>query len=539
LQPRLLLSTLSFVPGASDEMNGCLFTDKIRRSLVLTAAGLTLFALPGLASNCEDLATLQLPHTTITKAEVVSGGTFTPPTGQALADLPAFCRVTAVARPSADSDIVVEIWMPESNWNLRFEGTGNGGFAGKISYGALAEGVRRHYAVANTDMGMATPPGANASIFINRPERWIDWGYRATHEMTVVAKQVLRAYYTRDAGHAYFVGCSTGGEQALMESQRYPDDYDGIVGGAAANNRTGVHVSILWNFAVNEKTPASNMPAAARSLLSQAVVNACDGLDGVKDGVIADPQNCHFDPASLKCTSTNQESCLTASEVATAQQIYAGPVNPRTSKSLYPGLPRGSEFGWDGLVPAQDSAPPYAPIFQWVFGPQWDWRQFDFDAQDAIFNQKLASMVNATSPDIDAFRAHGHKLLMYHGWSDWLVAPQESINYYNAVVQRDESAGAKKSLGALDQSFRLFMVPGMAHCGGGPGATHFDALGAVVDWVEHGVAPDKIIANRLPPGTTQGATEGTLQRPLCPYPRTARYQGSGSTNDASSFACTR
>jgi feruloyl esterase len=190
-------------------------------------------------------------------------------------------------------------------------------------------------------------------------------------------------------------------------------------------------------------------------------------------------------------------------------------------------------------VPAQDSAPPYAPIFQWVFGPQWDWRQFDFDAQDAIFTQKLAGMVNATSPDIDAFRAHGHKLLMYHGWSDWLVAPQESINYYNAVVQRDESAGAKKSLGALDQSFRLFMVPGMAHCGGGPGATHFDALGAVVDWVEHGVAPDKIIANRLPPGTTQGATEGTLQRPLCPYPRTARYQGSGSTNDASSFACTR
>jgi feruloyl esterase len=517
-------------------MNCCLFTGKTRRSiLVLTAAGLALVALPGLASNCADLATLHLPNTTITKAEAVSGGTFTPPTGQALTDLPAFCRVIADVRPSADSDIVVEIWMPESNWNQRFEGTGNGGFAGKISYGALAEGLRRHYAVANTDMGMATPPGANASIFINRPERWIDWGYRATHEMTVVAKQVMRAYYARDAAHAYFVGCSTGGEQALMESQRYPDDYDGIVGGAAANNRTGVHVSILWNFAVNEKTPASNLPAAARSLLSQAVVDACDSLDGVKDGVIADPEKCHFDPASLKCTSANQESCLTASEVATVQQIYSGPVNPRTGESLYPGLPRGSEFGWDGLVPAQDAAPPYAPIFQSVFGLQWDWRQFDFDAQDATFTQKLADMVNATSPDIDTFRAHGHKLLMYHGSSDWLVAPQESINYYKAVVRRDEMAGSKQPLGALDQSFRLFMVPGMAHCGGGPGATHFDALGTVADWVEHGVAPDKIIASKLPPG----ATERTLQRPLCPYPRTARYQGSGSTNDASSFVCTK
>jgi feruloyl esterase len=180
-----------------------LFTGKTRRSiLVLTAAGLALVALPGLASNCADLATLHLPNTTITKAEAVSGGTFTPPTGQALTDLPAFCRVIADVRPSADSDIVVEIWMPESNWNQRFEGTGNGGFAGKISYGALAEGLRRHYAVANTDMGMATPPGANASIFINRPERWIDWGYRATHEMTVVAKQVMRAYYARDAAHA-------------------------------------------------------------------------------------------------------------------------------------------------------------------------------------------------------------------------------------------------------------------------------------------------------------------------------------------------
>jgi feruloyl esterase len=402
---------------------------KTKRILQLLAAtGLALFALPGFADNCGNLAVLRFPHTTITRAEVVAGGKFTPATGKALENLPAFCRVVATVRPSADSDISVEIWLPQADWNQRLEGTGNGGFAGKISYGALAEGLRRGYAVANTDMGMATPAGANAGIFINRPERWVDWGYRATHEMTLLAKQVVRAYYARDARRAYFVGCSTGGEQALMETQRYPDDYDGIVGGAAANNRTGVHVSILWNFAVNERAPASYLPAAARSLLSQAVVNACDRLDGVTDGVIADPTKCHFDPASLQCKSTNQESCLTASQLETVRQIYSGPVNPRTGQSLYPGLPRGSEFGWDGLDPNPGGTPPYAPIFQWVFGPQWDWRQFDFDHDDAIYTQKLLGMVNATNPDIDTFRAHGHKLLMYHGWSDWLVAPEESIN---------------------------------------------------------------------------------------------------------------
>jgi feruloyl esterase len=478
-----------------------------------------LFALPAFASDCESLATLHLPHTTITKAEVVTSGTFVPPTGKALADLPAFCRVTATARPSTDSEILVEIWMPQSHWNERLEGTGNGGLAGKISYGALAEGLRRGYAVANTEMGMATPPGEDASIFMNRPDRWIDWGYRSTHEMTLVAKQVVRAYYTREAKHAYFVGCSTGGEQALMESQRYPDDYDGIVGGAAAQNRTGVHESILWNFAVNERTPASYLPEAARALLTHAVVNACDALDGVKDGVIIDPTKCHFDPASLQCKGANQENCLTATQVETVKQIYAGPVNPRTGQSLYPGLPQGSEFGWHGLDPTPGGPAPFAPIFKWVFGPNWDWRQFDFDQQDTAFKQKLAPMVNATNPDIDTFRAHGHKLLMYHGWSDWLVAPGESINYYDAVLARDKTA---------DQSVRLFMLPGMGHCSGGPGATHFDPLGAVVDWVERGVAPEKILA-----------TGESFSRPLCPYPQTAQYKGTGDTNDASSFVCAR
>jgi feruloyl esterase len=485
----------------------------------LTAAGLLLFAMPAFAADCAGLSALHLPHTDVTKAEMVTEGTFAPPTGKPLTDLPPFCRVTAIAHPSPDSEILVEIWMPQSDWNQRLEGTGNGGFAGKISWGALAEGVRRGYAVANTEMGMATPPDQDASIFINRPERWIDWGYRATHEMTVVAKQVIHAYYAKEASHAYFVGCSTGGEQAIMESQRFPDDYDGIVGGAPAQNRTGVHTSILWNFAVNERTPASYLPEAARSLLSHAVVEACDGLDGVKDGVLTDPTQCHFDPATLVCKETNQQNCLTPTQVETAKQLYAGPANPRTGESIYPGLPRGSEFGWNGLDPGPGGKPPYAPIFEWVFGPNWDWRQFDFDHQNSAFVEKLAPMVNATSPDIDTFRAHGHKLLLYHGWSDWLVAPGETIRYYDAVIARDKTA---------DQSVRLFMLPGMAHCSGGPGATHFDTLGTMVDWVEHGAAPERILA-----------TGDSFTRPLCPYPQTAHYKGTGDTHDAANFVCSR
>ena len=235
---------------------------------ILAFAGLALFHARAFAT-CEGLAALQLPNTSITKAEVVTSGKFSPPVGKLLRGLPAFCRVAATLKPSPDSDIRIEIWMPQSGWNERFEGTGNGGFAGTITYNSLAEGLRSGYAVANTDMGMATPPGQTASIFVNRPERWADWGYRATHEMTLVAKQIVHAYYERDAKHSYFTGCSTGGEQALMESQRYPDDYDGIVGGAAANNRTGVHVSILWNFAVDEKSPATYLHAAALFALSR------------------------------------------------------------------------------------------------------------------------------------------------------------------------------------------------------------------------------------------------------------------------------
>jgi feruloyl esterase len=441
-------------------------------------------------NNCQQLTSLAKSTVEIPTAELVESGVFTPPKGKPLDGLPAFCRVAAVLHPSPDSAIRIELWMPETNWNGRLEGTGNGGFAGNLGYGTLAAAVKRGYAVVNTDMGMATPPGEDATIFVGRPERWKDWGYRSTHEMTVEAKRLLAAFYKRPAAHNYFVGCSTGGEQAWMEAQRYLDDYDGIVGGAPANNRTGVHESILWNFIATERSPQDHIPPAKLAPLAKAVMDACDGLDGLTDGLIGDPTKCSFDPASVQCPGVDNDKCLTPEQVAAVRRLYAGPVDPRTGQQIYPGMPKGSELGWDHLGPSANGQPPYAPIFTWVFGRDWNWRSFDFDRSAAAVDQKLAADVNATSPNLDAFHKRGHKLLIYHGWSDWLVVPAESVTFRSTVASRY----SEKNLGDF---YRLFMVPGMTHCSGGAGPDHFDALGAVVDWVEKGHAPEKIVASQF------------------------------------------
>lgn len=502
---------------------------------------LVALPMPAFASKCDQLLSLNLSHTEITTAELVFSGTLKPGGESPISGLPTFCRVVASLHPVQDSDIRVEMWMPESGWNGRLEGTGNGGLAGRINYGLLKDGVRNGYAVVNTDMGLAVPPGKDAGVFVERPERWADWGYRATHEMTLLAKQLVKAYYGRDAKKSYFTGCSTGGEQALMEAQRFPDDYDGIVGGAPAHNRTGVHVSILWNFAVPQRSAGSYLPPVKISLLSDAVVHFCDALDGVMDGLITDPRVCRFDPASLQCKASDGEKCLTAEQVATVRALYAGPTDPKSGKQLYPGLQMGSEFGWAQLSPAPNPSAraPYSPVFEWVFGEKWDWRAFDFDQDVDRLNDRLAETLNATNPDLDTFRSHGHKLLLYHGWGDSLVAPGETINYYEAVRTRDAELNphrdSSEAGGSIDASVRLFMVPGMGHCGGGPGAASFDPLNAMVKWVEDGTAPDVLIAAKSISASKSGSI--TQQRLLCPYPQVARYWGAGNADDASAYVC--
>lgn len=491
------------------------------------------FAMP-----CAQLVKANYPHVEVSTAELVLGGILQVPGEKEIDQLPEFCRVVAVLRPSSDSEIRVELWMP-SPWNGRLEGSGSGGFAGKISHEALASGVRQGFATVTTDMGMAVPDHLDASVFVNRPERWADWGYRATHEMTVLAKEIVNDYYGANARKAYFVGCSTGGEQGLMEAQRFPDDYDGIVAGAAANNRTGVHLSILWNFAVMEASAESIVPEKQLSVLEKAVTRSCDSLDGVKDGLIADPTKCHFNPEELRCNSGGSDGCLTAAQVDTVEKIYQGPINPLTHASLYPGVSPGSEFGWDHFVDRSRTEfhPPYDPIFKWVFGPDWDWRTFRFDQDAVTFKQKLSPILDATNPDLSKFRAHGGKLLVYHGWSDWLVAPQEAINYFDAVSAQGRNQRAPDpTVGNVQDFYRLFMVPGMAHCVGGPGPDHFDPTSAVVRWVEEGIAPDYLIAAARKTAEA-GRPDKDAQSLLCPYPQYARYRGKGNPNDASSYAC--
>ncbi len=499
------------------------------KRLFLLALCSTLFCRVACAGSCESLATLPLPQATIDATELVPAGTFTPNGSSPIHGLPAFCRVTAVLKPSPDSNVRIEVWMPISGWNGRYEGTGNGGYAGGISYGALAEGLRRGFAVANTDMGTVPSTAENGDALIGHPEKWIDWGWRSTHEMTVAAKRTVRAYYGRDPERSYFASCSTGGEQGLMEAQRFPDDYDGIVAGAPANNRTRLHMDILWNFEVAKKLPANKL-----AVIAHAALQACTSEKAVaSDDFLSTPSNCHWDPNSIVCNAGDAPDCLTAAQSQAVRGIYDGPINPVTQASIYPGLPRGSESSWRYLISRTVDAP-YDSVFKWVFGPDWDWKTFDFNRDVAAVDARLAVPLNATSADLDVFRVHGHKLLVYHGWADWLVAPQESINYYRSVMGAQTRGAARPHSSNAEQTqrfYRLFMVPGMSHCGGGPGLNTVDPLASLELWVEKGIAPEKIIATRMDKNTVE------ITRPVCPYPQSARYNGVGDTNNAANFSC--
>jgi len=506
---------------------------KFRSTLALLAAFASI-CLPVSATPCESLTGLSLPHVFITSAKTIPPGRFVPDSAKPIENLPGFCRVEATLTPSPDSAIRIEVWMPASGWNGKFEGTGNGGYAGGISFGALADGLRRGYAVANTDMGTARLEMDNADAFIGHPERWTDWGWRATHEMTVAAKQIVLAFYGRGPERSYFSGCSTGGQQALMEAQRFPGDYDGIVAGAPAHNRTRLHMEVLWDYAVAKRDPADLIPSAKLPLIADAVLNACSNAKAApSDKFLSYPESCRWQPDALLCTAGDAPNCLTAEEVATAKSYYGGPVNPVTGASIYPGLPRGSELAWGRATPKTDR-PPYDSLFKWVFGLGWDWRSFDFNRDVAAVDAHLASTLNATNPDLGAFKAQGHKLILFHGWADWLVPPGESINYYRSVLDAQTGEAASHSQSKEQETetfFRLFLVPGMEHCGGGPGLNGVDALPSLEQWVEQGIAPEEIGARRIEKDAV------TMTRPVCAYPRIAHHKGRGDANSAASFSC--
>ena len=376
---------------------------------------------------------------------------------------------------------------------------------------------------------------------MGHPEKIADWAYRSTHVMTDAAKALVKAFYDGGPDWSYFTGCSTGGHQGLSEAQRYPGDYDGILAGDHGANRTLLHASFLWTYAAARKDQASTIPSSKLPVIHDAVLAACDLLDGVKDGFLTDPRRCRFDPAKLLCKGGDGPNCLTAPQVDAVKKIYDGMRNPRTKEITYPGWSRGSEVTRGGIwADMALTEPPFEDLFRyWIFeDPKWDWRSFDFDHDMEKTNLKIGAVANALNPDLSTFQARGGKIIMYHGFDDTRVAPADSVNYYERAVaaigggkSAKSSAGRQDGGKATQDLIRLFMVPGMAHCSGGPGPTTFDALTSLEEWVEHGVSPQRIIGSHLADGTV------TLTRPLCPYPEEAVYLGRGSTNEAASFVC--
>ena len=490
---------------------------------------------------CAALRQQTLPGTTINAAEVIRSGSFTPARGGPIANLPPFCRAAGTIAPTTESEILFEVWLPLEKWNGKFSGVGNGGWAGVISYGPLGDQLRRGYAAASNNTGHEAAPGLDMARFaFERPERLIDFAHRAHHETASRAKAIVEAFYGKRPERAYFIGCSSGGYEGLMEAQRYPADYDGIVSAAPANNWTRLMAGDFDGVLAVLKDPASHLPPAALGVLYRAALAACDGKDGVSDNVIEDPRQCTFDPASVRCAAgQSPDTCLTPAQVEAARRIYSGAKDPRTGASLYPGLAPGSEPYW----PHRDPANPF-PIplshYKWlVFAdPNWDWRTFEWtDPADYKAHldaeSKYAPILNATNPDLREFRKRGGKLIQWHGWNDQLISAHNSIDYYESVIafERRDRKERSAALADLQSFYRLFMVPGMAHCSGGTGPNTFDMQAALEQWVEQGVAPDRIVATRVLNGVVERS------RPLCAYPTVAVYKGKGDTNDAASFEC--
>jgi feruloyl esterase len=478
-----------------------------------------LTTVPAWAASCDGLAKLALPHTSVTIAEITNAWP------AALRNVPAapkrpFCRIAATLRPTSDSNIAIEVWMPESGWNGKYEAVGNGGWNGSINYGAMAAALTAGYATSSTDTGHQ---GGSARFALGHPEKLIDYAHRSEHEMTLAAKGFIAAFYGDGPRRSYWNGCSAGGKQALKEAQLYPADFDGIVAGSPAANWTGRAAQSIWAAQAVHKDEASYIPPAKYPAIHRAALAACDELDGVADGVIENPMTCKFDPQVLACKAADGPDCLTAPQVEAAQKLYADSVNPRTGKRLYAGLAPGSELGWrvwGGPEPLAIGL----DYFRYVVfeDPKWDYHTLDFDRDVARAEKLDANRINATDPNLKPFFARGGKLIQYHGWSDPQISPGNSIDYYRSVTAL---------LGTVDDSYRLFMAPGMAHCGGGEGATSFDAMAALEQWVEREKAPDRIIASRPREG------RATWTHPLCPFPQTAVYTGKGSPNDAANYVC--
>ena len=500
-------------------------------------------------SSCPDLKQLRLEGATIMSAtEIAAPFTTTASGGSGTITVSVefpFCRVIMRLTPKSDSDIQAEVWLPAAaHWNRKFLGVGNGGLTGAIWHTSMVRPLQVGYAVANSDLGHTTP---NADWALGHPEKFIDYAHRADHLTALAAKAIIAAHYGNRPRLSYFHGCSNGGHQALMEAQRYPQDYDAVVAGAPWNNWTRQVVEFIWRARHME-----NFNRTKLQMITDAVVAQCGTKDGgvSTDRYLNDPRICRFNARSLQCKDADGANCLTPQEVASVEKIYAGPVNPQTGRQWFPGFARGSEFGWSDTI-----ATFATDLFRSIVyeqDPAWDFHSFNFGSDVEFFDGKLAATINSANPDLTAFRARGGKIIEWHGWTDTTLEPQGSIDYYNSVIALATNHGkGKDRRAALDdtqQFFRLFMVPAVNHCGNGlgpnssfaytlantagPNDPDHDVLAALDRWVERGIVPERLISSHF----TDGVKDKT--RPICAYPKVARYNGRGDTNDPNSFVCT-
>jgi feruloyl esterase len=500
-----------------------------KRAAIIAVASLSFLSTRVAAATCESLKSVSLPNVTVTSAETVAAGPFVPPAGsgntpaqaaqgvQAAQPIPAHCRVTLVLTPSSDSHINAELWLPSTEWNGKFMAVGNGGFGGPLTvngYNDMQAGLRRGYATAGNDTGHTAADGPEGMFGLGHPEKVIDFSHRAMHEMTVTAKRLIAEFYGKAPELSYYKGCSTGGRQGLMAAQRFPDDFDGIIAGAPANRHVRFHIANLALSVALARHPEGAITAKKAEMVSKALLNACDRY---KEGFVNNPRACRFDFAQLACAAEDTESCLTPAQRKTVETFYGG-VKDSKGELIYSGRALSSPLR--ALGPPKDvPGGGYDTVRIWAFqNEKYDWKTFDLDRDLPIIEAKVG-FVDANDPDLTKFKAHGGKLLLYSGWSDDAITPENTVTYYESVVAK---------MGARQGVARLFMVPGMGHCRGGAGPNTFDTLGTLEAWREKGFMPSEITAFNPDSG---------LSRPLCAYPRYAKYNGTGNMKDAANWQC--
>jgi len=495
-------------------------------------------------TSCEDLGKYPLAGGNITLAVPVAGSD-TIPLKVFQTSMPAtvaFCRVAVTLTPTADSVILAELWLPDADkWNGKFLGVGNGGFGGAVPVRDMRDGVAKGYATAGDDLGhQLTSLVVEGTWVIGHPEKLKDFAYRADHVTAEFAKTLIAAYYGHPQQLSYFRGCSNGGHEALMEAQRYPADYDGIVAGAPANSFTHISAGFLWNEMALNETPQSQIPQTKLAAIQKAALAKCDALDGVQDGIINDPAACHFDPSVLLCKNADGPECLTKPQLSALRKIYGGPT-AKTGKRIYPGFPPGDEalaHNWDlWIIGAQSYQAQFAnQVFgSFMFGdPHWDFRTVDLDRDSARADKEIGPLLNSNDPNLSTFAARGGKLILFQGWADAAITPFGTIQYYRDIQRKMGTKEAQRFV-------RLFMAPGMMHCSGGPGPNSFDAVAAVDQWRQKDAAPESIPAAKYAdsPAALTGAPPGERlsTRPLCAYPRVAHWTGNGSSDKAENYIC--